>query len=64
MVENHAFTASVAPDADRPGRYRWSVHEDGKARDRSVYSFATKREAQADADRFVAKLNVTWHIDG
>ena len=29
-------------------------------RDASVYSYATKREAQADADEFVQKLNDTW----
>jgi hypothetical protein len=60
MAEIPAFTTAVAPDADRPGRYRWSVSEDRKLRDKSMYSFATKREAQADADMFVAKLNATW----
>jgi hypothetical protein len=29
-------------------------------RDASVYSFATRREAQADADKFVQRLNDTW----
>jgi hypothetical protein len=60
MPENYAFTAAVTPDVDRPGRYRWSISVDRKLRDKSVYSFATKREAQADADKFVAKLNATW----
>jgi len=60
MADIHAFTSAVMPDADRPGRYRWSVSEDRKPRDKSMYSFATKREAQADADMFIAKLNDTW----
>jgi hypothetical protein len=29
-------------------------------REASVYSFATKHEAQVDADKFVEKLNATW----
>jgi hypothetical protein len=29
-------------------------------RDKSFYSFATKREAQNDADKFVLKLNSVW----
>ena len=60
MQELSALTIHVTPDGDRPGRYRWNIHEGGKARDKSVYSFATKREAQADAEKFVDKLIVTW----
>jgi len=63
MADNQTFTASVTPDIDRPGRYRWHVSEGARVRDKSVYSFATKREAQADADRFVAKLKLTWNVD-
>jgi hypothetical protein len=29
-------------------------------RDKSFYSFATKREAQNDADKFVRKLDSIW----
>jgi hypothetical protein len=60
MAETHVFTIKVEPDVDRPGRYRWSISEGWKVRDKSLYSFATKREAQADAGAFVEKLNVTW----
>jgi hypothetical protein len=61
MGESQAFTIDVAPDARNRGRYRWSVSEDRKVRDTSFYSFPSKREAQADADKFVAKLNAIWH---
>ncbi len=60
MIENPTFTISVAPDAQRPGRYRWNISENSKVRDKSLYSFATRREAQADADKFVGKLDAIW----
>jgi hypothetical protein len=47
------FTIKIEPDAGRPGRCRWTISEKGRTRDTSLYSFATKREAQADADRFL-----------
>jgi hypothetical protein len=60
LTPKPAFSIRVIEDIARPGRYRWNIVQAGKVRDTSVYSFATKREAQADADRFVEKLNVTW----
>jgi len=32
----------------------------GKQRDKSVLNFATRREAQKDAEAFVEKLILTW----
>jgi hypothetical protein len=61
MSDLQDFKIKVEPDLDRAGRYRWSISEGGRARDKSLYSFATRREAQADADKFVEKLNATWH---
>jgi hypothetical protein len=60
MAEIYAFTPIVSVDVDRPERWRWSVFEGKKIRDKSLFSFATRPEAQADADRFVAELNATW----
>jgi hypothetical protein len=60
MAEEHVFTINVARDVQRPDRYRWSVSENMRLRDKSLYSFATKREAQADADKFVQRLNSVW----
>jgi hypothetical protein len=60
MVEAPMFTIDIARDSIRPERYRWSVSENMRLRDKSLYSFATKREAQIDADRFVRKLNGVW----
>ena len=52
------FTIDVAQDARQRGR--WSVSENIKVRDTSFYSFTTRREAQADADKFVEKLKPIW----
>ena len=60
MEEAHVFTIDVAQDARQRGRYRWSVSENMKVRDTSFYSFTTRREAQADADKFVEKLKAIW----
>ena len=60
VEENRVFTIDVAQDARQRGRYRWSISEDMRVRDRSFYSFATRREAQDDADRFVEKLKAVW----
>jgi hypothetical protein len=60
MPESLPFVIRIEPDTDRPGRYRWFIFENGRMRDASVYSYATKREAQSDADKFVQKLNDTW----
>ena len=48
----------VVKDIGNPNRFRWNIYENKRVRDKSFYSFATKREAQNDADKFVRKLNV------
>ena len=64
MTETATFTTDVVKDIGNPNRFRWNIYENEKVRDKSLYSFATKREAQSDADKFVpeakfdlAKLN-------
>jgi hypothetical protein len=58
MTKNLMFTTipEIARDVERPGRYRWSVSENMRLRKKSLYSFATRREAQADADKFVSHI--------
>jgi hypothetical protein len=60
MADAPRFTVDVAEDVARPGSYRWTVSEDMKVRDKSLYSFRTKREAQRDADKFVQQLDGIW----
>ena len=54
------FTTDIVKDVGNPNRFRWNIYENKKVRDKSFYSFATKREAQNDADKFVRKLNSVW----
>jgi hypothetical protein len=60
MPEIEPYSVRVREDANRPGRYRWDVFEIERLRDTSMFSFATRREAQTDADKFVVKLLATW----
>jgi len=60
MTEPSPYTIYVSADPERIDRFRWSICEAAKERDKSMYSFATRREAQADAERFVDKLIITW----
>jgi hypothetical protein len=60
MLEIEPYSVRVREDANRPGRYRWDVFETERLRDTSMFSFATRREAQIDADKFVVKLLATW----
>jgi hypothetical protein len=59
MEKSSPFTIMVSPFAGRPGRYQWTINEDGEACERSRSSFATEREAHLDAERVVEKLVIT-----
>jgi hypothetical protein len=56
MDKSSPFTISVSPFEGRPGRYQWTIQEDGEHRDKSRESFATTRETHLDAERHVDKL--------
>jgi len=60
MSERSVFTTEVVKDIGNPNRFRWNIYENKSVRDKSFYSFATRREAQSDADKFVRKLNSIW----
>jgi hypothetical protein len=60
MSDSALFTTDVVKDIGNPNRFRWNIYDNEKVRDKSFYSFATKREAQTDADKFVEKLNAIW----
>lgn len=60
MTDSPLFVTDVVKDNDNPNRFRWNIYENKRVRDKSFYSFATKREAQNDADKFVLKLNSVW----
>jgi hypothetical protein len=54
MAEKHPFTIRLEPDLLRDRRFRWTLYENGQLRKRSVVSYATKREAIADATKALA----------
>ena len=60
MTQNHVFTSDVAKDVGNARRFRWTIYENKKVRDKSFYSFATATEAQNDADKFIQKLDAIW----
>ena len=60
MTESPVFMTDVVKDIGNPNRFRWNIYENRKVRDKSFYSFATRREAQNDAEKFVRKLNSIW----
>jgi hypothetical protein len=63
MGDAPRFTVDIAEDVVRPGSYRWTVSENMKVRDKSLYSFRTRRDAQRDADKFVQGLDDIWQTD-
>ena len=60
MTFSSGFTTFVVKNIGNPNRFRWNIYDNEKVRDKCFYSFATKREAQIDADKFVQKLNAIW----
>ncbi len=60
MTDSAVFTTDVVKDSGNPNRFRWNIYENERVRDKSFYSFATRREAQNDADKFVRKLDSIW----
>jgi hypothetical protein len=60
MTYSALFTTDVVKDIGNPNRFRWNIYDNKEVRDKSFYSFATRREAQSDADKFVQKLNAIW----
>jgi len=57
MPEVPAYTVKIESDANRAGVTAGRFLHSGKPRDKSLFSFATRREAQADATKFVEKTS-------
>ena len=63
MDREHHFTIKIEPDLLRAGRSRWLFCESGQTRSRSELSYATKREAMADATKLLDKQIALWRAD-
>jgi hypothetical protein len=62
MAEDHPFTITVERIIDIANRFRWNIYENGRLREHSPNSYATKREALADAQRVLQRLVTHWQI--
>ena len=61
MAEDHQFTVRLEPDSFRKGRFHWALFKATQVYNRSQMSFATKREAAADAAKVLEKRIAAWH---
>ena len=60
MVEVHPFMVKIEVDPLNAVRFRWTVCEGDQIHIRSPHSYATRREASAEADKAMSKLAATW----
>jgi hypothetical protein len=60
MTEDHKFTVRIEPDSSRPGRFRWALLKAKQPYNRSEMSFATKREAAAEAAKVLERRIAAW----
>jgi hypothetical protein len=60
MAEDHQFSVRVEPDAFRKGRFHWALFKATQVYNRSETSFATKREAAAEAAKVLEKRIAAW----
>jgi hypothetical protein len=60
MVEDHQLSIAIERDPERPERYRWALLRAGVARARSVETYATRREAEAEAAIVLTKQIAAW----
>lgn len=60
MAEVHPFTVKIEADPLRENRYRWTVCEGAQIHLRSPHSYATRREAEKDAEKAMSNLVAKW----
>jgi hypothetical protein len=60
MAKTHPFTFKIEPDLLRGCRFRWKVCGVGQTQLRSAHSYATRREAEVEADKAMSKFATTW----
>ena len=59
MASAFRDTIHVSSDPNSHVRHRWEIRDGKRVLHRSLYNFATEREAEADAEKFIEKL-ITW----
>jgi hypothetical protein len=62
MAADHPFTIKIEPALLGVGRSCWTLYELGYTRERSSATYATKREANADASKIMQRRVVAWRV--
>ena len=62
MEDEPKFTVQIEADPLNERRFRWEIHEGGQIHLRSPHSYATRREAETEADRALRKFTLTRHV--
>ena len=60
MDDDHHFTVRIYADLASPGRFQWALLRAGQVYNTSKVSFATKREATAEAAKVLEKRVAAW----
>jgi hypothetical protein len=60
MNKAERFSVKIEADPLGAGRFRWTVREGTQIHLRSPHSYATRREAEQEADKALQKFAETW----
>jgi hypothetical protein len=60
MEEVHLFTVRIEADPLNKRRFRWTICEGNPIVIRSPYSYATRREANKEANEMLLRYVATW----
>jgi hypothetical protein len=60
MLKSHPFTTNVEPDPLTERRFRWTVCEGDQIHLRSPHSYATRRQAEVEADKALLRIVEAW----
>jgi hypothetical protein len=60
MILVHPFAIKIDPVRSSERRFSWTVYENGALRSQSPVSYATRREAEANATKAMQKLIENW----
>jgi hypothetical protein len=63
MGEIHPFTVRIEADPLNVCRFRWMVCEGSQIHIRSPHSYATRREADSEANEVMLKHAAAWRLN-
>ena len=60
MGEVHPFTVRIEAESVNERRFRWTIFEGNQIHIQSPYSYATRREADKEANEAMLRCAETW----